>query len=72
MGGQSVRHAGQRAPLNAQAGDRRERQEQDRRIDALAIEVLVAIDERDAERPAEQRLPTVIDRQQLSRHEAVA
>ena len=73
MGGQSVRHAGQRAPLNAQAGDRRERQEQDRRIDALAIEVLVAIDERDAaERRAGQRLPTMIDREQLSRHEAVA
>jgi hypothetical protein len=48
MGGQSVRHTGQRAPLNAQAGQRRERPEQEGRIDASAIEVLVAIDERNA------------------------
>jgi hypothetical protein len=39
MGKQSARRAG----LDAQAGHRRERQERDRRIDAVAVEVLVAI-----------------------------
>ena len=34
--------------LDAQAGHRQERQERDRRINALAVEVLVAIDQRDA------------------------
>ncbi len=73
MGAQSVRHTAQRAALDAKAGHRRERQERDRRIDALAVEVLVAIDERDAaERRAGHRLPTMIDREQLSRRQAVA
>jgi hypothetical protein len=40
-----------------------ERQVPDRRIDALAVEVLVAIDERDAAQcRAGQRLQTMIDR----------
>jgi hypothetical protein len=46
MGGQSVR----RAALDAQAGHRREREERDCRSDALAVEVLVAIGERNAAR----------------------
>ena len=52
MGERSVRQSARRAALDAQAGQRRERQERDRRIDALAVEVLVALGERDAaERP---------------------
>ena len=48
------------------------RQERNRRIDELAVEVLVAIDERDpVERRAGQRLQT-IDREQLSLRQAVA
>jgi hypothetical protein len=62
-----------RAALDAQAGHRRERQERDRRIDALAVEVLVAIGERDAaERRAGELLQTMIDREQLSLRQAVA
>lgn len=45
----------------------------DRRIDALAVEVLVAIGERDAaERRAGELLQTMIDREQLSLRQAVA
>jgi hypothetical protein len=49
--------------LDAQVGHRRERQERDRRIDALVVEVLVAIGEREAaERPALELLQTMVDR----------
>jgi hypothetical protein len=42
------------------------RQERDRRIDALAVEVLVAIGEREAtERRAGELLQTMVDREQL-------
>jgi hypothetical protein len=37
-----------RAALDSQAAHRREGQERDRRIDALAVDMLVAIGERDA------------------------
>ena len=58
MGEGSVRQTARRAALDAQAGQRRERQERDRRIDALAVEVLVALGERDAaERRAGELLP---------------
>jgi hypothetical protein len=54
MGKQTVRRAG----LDVEVGHRRERQERDRRIDALAVEVLVAIGEREAaERRARELLP---------------
>jgi len=73
MGEQSVRQTARRAALDAQAGHRRERQERDRRIDALAVEVLVAIGERDAaERGAGELLQTMIDREQRSLRQAVA
>ena len=73
MGERSVRQSARRAALDAQAGQRRERQERDRRIDALAVEVLVALGERDAaERRAGQLLQTMIDREQLSLRHAVA
>ena len=42
------------------------RQERDRRIDALAVEVLVTIGEREAaERRAGELLQTMVDREQL-------
>jgi hypothetical protein len=59
--------------LDAQVGHRRERQERDRRIDALAAGVLVAIGEREAaERRAGELLQTMFDREQLSLRPAVA
>ena len=67
MGKGSVRQINRRAALNAQAGQRRERHERERRIDALAVDLLVALSERDAaERRAGALLQTVIDREQLS------
>ena len=66
MGKQSARRAG----LDAQAGHRQER---DRRIYALAVEALVAIGEREAaERRASELLQTMVDREQLSRRQAIA
>jgi hypothetical protein len=56
--------------LDAQAGHRRERQERDRRIDALAVGVLVALGERDAAERRAGQLQTMIDREQLSRRQA--
>ena len=61
-----------RAALDAHAGQRRERQVRDRRIDALAVEVLIAIGERDAaERRAGELLQTIINSEQLSLRQAV-
>jgi hypothetical protein len=58
-----VQQAARGPALDAQAGHRRERQERDRRIEALAVGVLVALGERDAaERRAGQLLQTMIDR----------
>lgn len=63
----SVRRTARRAALDAQAAQRRERRERDRRLDALAVDVLVTLGERDAaERRAGQLLQTMIDREQLS------
>lgn len=68
-----MRQTARRAALDAQAGQRRERQEWDRRIDALAVEVLVALGERDAaERRAGELLQIMVDREQLSLRQAVA
>jgi hypothetical protein len=68
----SARQIARRAALNAQAGQRRERQERARRIDALAVELLVALGERDAaERRAGTLLAMMIDREQLSLRQAV-
>jgi hypothetical protein len=69
MGKQSARRAG----LDAQAGHRRERPERDRRIDALAGEVLDAIGEREAAGTIRRELlQTMVDREQLSLRQAVA
>jgi hypothetical protein len=69
----SRRQTVRRAALDAQAGQRRERQARDRRIDALiAVEVLIAIGDRDAaERRAGELLQTMLDNQQLSLLQAV-
>jgi hypothetical protein len=72
MGERSVRQIARRAAVNAQAGQRRERQERARRLDALAVELLVALGERDAaEHRAGTLLQTMIDREQLSLRQAV-
>jgi hypothetical protein len=72
MGEGSARQIARRAALKAQAGQRRDRQERSRRIDALAVELLVALGERDAaERRAGTLLETMIDREQLSLRQAV-
>jgi hypothetical protein len=46
MGQLTARQTGRRAALDSQAAYRREGQERDRRIDALAGDMLVAIGER--------------------------
>lgn len=48
MGQQSIRQAARRAALDAQAQRRRERADRDKRIEALALEVLTALEERKA------------------------
>ena len=48
MGQQSARQAARRAALDAQAQRRRQRAERDKRIEALAVDVLTAIEERKA------------------------
>jgi hypothetical protein len=67
-----MRQTVRRAALDAHAGQRRERQARDRRIDALAVEVLIPIGERDAaERRAGELLQTMIGSEQLSLRQAV-
>ena len=48
MGHQSARQAARRAALDAQAQRRRQRAERDKRIEALALDVLTALEERKA------------------------
>lgn len=48
MGQQSTRQAARRAALDAQAQRRRERAERDKRIEALTVDVLTALEERKA------------------------
>ena len=56
MSQQSVRQAARRSALDAQAVRRKERADRERRLEALAVEVLTALGERDqAIRDAEQR-----------------
>jgi hypothetical protein len=58
--------------LDTQVGHGRERQERDRRIDALSVGVLIAIGEREAaERRASELLQTMFYREQLSLRPAV-
>ena len=76
MNQQSVRQAARRSALDAQAVLRKERVYRERRLEALAGDVLTALAERDAlvrdtERRAGQALPTMTDDEGLSLREAV-
>jgi hypothetical protein len=48
VGKQTVRQAARRAAFQVQARYRRERVERDRRLERLAVEVLIALGEREA------------------------
>ncbi|MFC6851764.1 hypothetical protein [Aquipuribacter hungaricus] len=62
-GRQSVRQAARRAVLDAQSARRRERAEREQRVEALVVEVLVAVRERDAAiASAEARAGAALDR----------
>jgi hypothetical protein len=72
----SVRQAARRSALDAQAVLRKERADRERRLEALEVEVLTALGERDAlvrdaERRAGQALRTMTDEEGLSPREAV-
>lgn len=76
MGQQSIRQAARRAALDAQAQRRRERAEREKRIEALALEVLTALEERKAaihecERRAGVALRRLTEDEDLSVAEAV-
>ena len=76
MSQQSVRQTARRSALDAQAILRKERADRERRLEALAVAVLTALGERDAQvRDAEQRagqaLRTMTDNEGLSLREAV-
>ena len=77
MGQQSVRQTARRAALDVQSKRRRERAERDRRLERLAVDVMVALRERDAavteaERRVAQALWTMTDDEGLTVREAVA
>ena len=76
MSQQSVRQAARRAALDAQAVLRKDRADRDRRLEALAVDVLTALGEgnalvRDTERRAGQALRTMTEDEGLSVREAV-
>ena len=76
MSRQSVRQAARRAALDVQSRRRRERAERDRRLEGLAVRVLIAVRERDAavadaERRAGQALQEMTEVEGLSIREAV-
>lgn len=71
MGRQSIRQTARRAALDAQAARRRERAERDKRIEALAVDVLTALAERqaaitDCEHRAGQALRDLTEREGLT------
>ena len=76
MGQQSIRQEARRAALDAQSKRRRERAEREKRLEDLAVRVLVAVGERDAavvdaERRAGQALREMTEDDGLSVREAV-
>ena len=76
MGQQSIRQEARRTALDVQSKRRRERAEREKRLEGLAVRVLVAVGERDAavaraDRRAGQALREMIDDEGLSVHEAV-
>jgi hypothetical protein len=76
MGQQSIRQEARRAALDVQSKKRRERAEAEKRLEGLAVRVLVAVRERDAavadaERKAGQALREMTENEGLSMREAV-
>lgn len=76
MGHQSIRQEARRAALDAQSKRRRERAEREKRLEDLAVQVLVAIRERDAavveaDRRAGKALREMTEDEGLSAREAV-
>ena len=76
MGHQSLRQEARRAALDAQSKRRRERAEREKRLEDLAVQVLVAIRERDAavveaDRRAGKALREMTEDEGLSAREAV-
>lgn len=76
MGQQSIRQQARRAALDAQSKRRRERAEREKRLEDLAVQVLVAMRQRDAavadaERRAGQALHEMTEDEGLSMREAV-
>jgi len=76
MGQQSMRQAARRAALDAQAQRRRERAERDKRIEALAVDVLTALEERkaaiaDCDRRAGLALQKLTEQEGLSLRQAI-
>jgi hypothetical protein len=76
MGQQSIRQEARRAALDAQSKRRRERAEREKRLEDLAVRVLVAVRERDAavsdaERRAGEALREMTEDEGLSVREAV-
>jgi hypothetical protein len=76
MGQQSIRQEARRAALDAQSKRRRERAEREKRLEDLAVRVLVAVRERDAavadaDRRAGQALCHMTEDEGLSVRETV-
>src|SRR5665647_3446838 len=76
MGQQSIRQEARRAALDAQSKRRRGRAEREKRLEVLAVRVLVAVRERDAavaeaERQAGEALREMTEDEGLSVREAV-
>jgi hypothetical protein len=76
MGQRSIRQEARRAALDAQSKRRRERAERERRLEDLAVQVLVGIRERDAavadaDRRAGKALREMTQNEGLSLREAV-
>src|SRR5665811_498352 len=76
MGQQSIRQEARRAALDAQSKRRRERAEREKRLEDLAVQVLVAMRERDAavadaDRRAGKALREMTEDEGLSAREAV-
>jgi hypothetical protein len=76
MGQQSIRQEARRAALNVQTKRRRQRAEREKRLEGLALRVLVAVRERDAavadaDRRAGRALCEMTEEEGLSVREAV-
>jgi hypothetical protein len=76
MGQQSIRQEARRAALDVQSKRRRQRAEREKRLEDLAVRVLVAVGERDAavadaERRAGEALREMTEDEALSVREAV-